>query len=151
MSISNIDKNRINLLISSINPNQFKGLTTKIKYLYPNIYNSIRDIQIKLNLKTFSEALYIVINDLDDVPNCIHLSKKCSGKLKFKNIIEGYHPYCKACSSCSEDFKYKRNETNLEKYGYIYPTKSTYVLNKIKQTVIRKYGVDNIKQILKKD
>lgn len=149
--LTELEKDKLNSLISSINPNQFKGLTTKIKYLYPNIYNSIKDIQVKLNLKTFSEALYIVLNDLNDIPDCSHLSSKCTGKLKFKNIIEGYHPYCKACSSCSEDFRYKRSETNLEKYGYIYPTKSNYVLDKIKQTVMDKYGVNNVKQILKKE
>ena len=147
--LSESEKNTLNHLVESIEPNQFKGLTTKIKYFYPNIYSKIRSKQIYLNIKTFSECIYLIINDLNDIPKCKHLSKKCTGKVKFKNIIEGYCEYCKACSSCNEDFKLKRKETNLDRYGVEYPTKSNFVKNKIKDTVMRKYGVENIKQIKK--
>ena len=149
MLIIESDKLKLQKLVESINPNQFKGLTTKVKYLYPNIFLSIKKLQSDLHLKTFSEALYIVLNDLDDVPDCSHLSTKCCGKLKFKNIIEGYFPYCKACSSCNEDFKSKRTETILERYGTLHPNKNVYILEKIKNTVNQRYGVDNVKQIKK--
>lgn len=54
---------------------------------------------------------------MDDIPDCPHLSNRCFGKLKFKSINDGYFSYCKMCSSLSEDFKLKRIETNLNKYG----------------------------------
>ena len=146
-SLTESEKNKLNRLVESIEPNQFKGLTTKIKYLYPNIYSKIHKVQIDKSIKTFSECLYLIINDISIIPSCKHLSKKCTGKLKFKNILEGYCEYCKACSSCNEDFKLKRFETNLDRYGVEYPTKSNLIKNKIRDTVRSKYNVDNVKQI----
>ena len=148
-NLTESEKNTLNRLVESIEPNQFKGLTTKIKYLYPNIYSKIHNEQIHLNIKKFSECIYLIINDLNEIPKCKYLSKKCTGKLKFKNILEGYCDYCKACSSCNEDFKLKRIETNLDRYGTEYPTRSNLIKDKIKNTVKSKYNVDNVKQIKK--
>ena len=125
------DKQKLICLVESINPDQFKGLSTKIKFLYPNLFSIIKNFQIEKNLKTFSEALYLKLNNMDDVPECKHLSLKCKGKLRFKNFIEGYFEYCKSCSSKNEDFKEKRQETNMEKYGYKYPTQNILIKNKI--------------------
>ena len=145
-NLTDAEKQKINSLIESIEPNQFKGLSTKIKYLYPNIYSKIHNEQVHLNIKTFSECIYLIINNLSDIPECQHLSDKCYGKLKFKNLLEGYHDYCKICSSLNEDFKNKRIETNLEKYGCKYPTQSSFIKNKTIQTNLKKYGVKNVKQ-----
>ena len=147
MLIENKNKDKLIHLIECIEPSQFKGLTTKIKYLYPAIFNDIKNIQIQLNIKTFSEILFLIINDLDRVPICPGLSKKCKKKLNFKNIIDGYYPYCKCCSSMSNDFKIKRKETNLLKYGCEFPNCNENIKKKIVSTVNTKYGVNNIKQI----
>jgi len=129
--LDNNEKTRLNNLIESINPNQFKGLSTKIKFLYPDMFNKIKKYQEELQVSTFSEALYLVVNDIPSIPECKHLSDKCKGKLKFKNFIEGYFEYCKACSSTNVDFIEKRQETNLYKYGYKYPTQNNEIKKKI--------------------
>ena len=133
------DKQKLICLVESINPNQFKGLSTKIKFLYPTLFTSIKCFQKERNLKTFSEALYLTLNNMEDVPECKHLSTKCKGKLKFKNFIEGYFEYCKACSSSNEDFREKRQETNMEKYGYKYPTQNIEIKNRIIQKRNNRY------------
>ena len=125
------DRQKLIFLVESINPNQFKGLSTKIKFLYPDLFSSIKNFQKEKNLKTFSEALYLTLNNMEDIPICKHISANCKGKLKFKNFVEGYFEYCKACSSSNEDFKEKRQETNMEKYGYKYPTQNSLIKNKI--------------------
>ena len=147
--ITDVERNKIEKLIESIYPSQFKGLTTKIKYLYPDIYLKLFDIKNNLNLTSISESIYLVINNLKEPPKCNKLSPKCHIKLKFKNIIEGYYPYCKACSSKNQDFINNRYETNLERYGCKYPTQNKDVLYKIKTTVFNKYNVINVKQIKK--
>lgn len=149
MLIDIVDKQIIINLIESLNPNQFKGLTSKIKFLYPFLFKKLKDIQIKLNIKTISEVIYLVINDLENIPICCGISKKCVKKLKFKSIVEGYFNTCKYCSSLTEDFKQKREETNIEKYGVKFATQNPIILQKIIDTNFKKYGVKNIKQIQK--
>lgn len=141
------EKQRIIHLTESIEPNQFKGLSTKIKYLYPVIFQKIKEMQNSLNVQTISECLYLIINDMDSIPICSHLSDKCHGKLKFKNILEGYHDYCKVCSSLNDDFKLKRTETNMERYGCEYPTQNQLIKNKTVQTNLKKYGVKNVRMV----
>jgi hypothetical protein len=149
MLIDLLYKTTIENLIESLEPNQFKGLTTKIKYLYPNIFTSLKDIQSKLKLNTISECIYLIINNLDNVPKCVGISNKCCGNLKFKSIVEGYFNTCKYCSSLTEDFILKRQETNLDKYGVKYATQNSNILLKIQNTNLKRYGVKNIKQIQK--
>lgn len=150
MLIDTSDKIVIEGLIDSLEPSQFKGLTTKIKYLYPNIFSKLKNIQKTLNILTVSEVIYLIINDMDDVPQCCGISDRCIHKLKFKSIIEGYFNTCKYCSSLTEDFKQKREETNLYKYGVKFATQNKNILLKIENTNLRKYGVRNIKQIQKR-
>ena len=55
-----------------------------------------------------------------------------------KYFVEGYFEYCKACPSCNPDFFEKRQETNLYKYGYIYPTQNKDIKKKIISKLIKK-------------
>jgi hypothetical protein len=151
MLVDETDKKIIIELIESLEPNQFKGLTTKIKYLYPQIFNHLKKVQDELKVKTVSEVIYLIISDLDNIPVCCGISKKCTKKLNFKSITEGYFNTCKYCSSLTQDFKLKREETNLDKYGVKYATQNKNILQKIIDTNLRKYGVKNIKQITKKE
>ncbi len=147
MLVDETDVDVINELISSLNPSQFKGITSRLKNSYPDLYSKLLRIKETLNLDTISECVYLVINGLECSPECEGVNKKCTKKLTFKGLNEGYTHYCKHCSSSSEEFKMKREETNMEKYGKIYPTQNTAVKNKIRETTLRKYGVDNPKKI----
>ena len=56
--------------------------------------------------------------------------------IKYDNIWGEY--YCRKCSDR------KRKETLRKNFGVDYPIQNKKVLNKMKNTLIEKYGVDNI-------
>ena len=56
--------------------------------------------------------------------------------IKYDNIWGEY--YCRKCS------ERKRKETLRKNFGVDYPIQNKKVLNKMKNTLIEKYGVDNI-------
>jgi len=131
MILTQTDTEKLNSLIGSLNPNQFKGLTSKIKSLYPEIYADLKTAVRILGLKNISEAIYLVVNKMEKPPECENLSPNCTHRLEFKTINEGYTSHCKQCSSLSEDFKLKRKETNMDKYGTEFPNKNPEIRRKI--------------------
>jgi hypothetical protein len=56
--------------------------------------------------------------------------------IKYDNVFGEYY-----CRKCSES---KRKETLRKNFGVDYPIQNKKVLNKMKNTLIEKYGVDNI-------
>lgn len=73
----------------------------------------------------------------------------CNSSTKFKNINLGYLQYCSGkCQSRGvanrEDVKIKRISTCTTRYGGNSPASSKDVLNKMKTTLLKRYGVDSI-------
>lgn len=67
----------------------------------------------------------------------------------FKNYINYGNKWGEySCRKCSE---LKRKKSLIETSGVEYPIQNNDISNKIKNTVINKYGVDNIKKIKKKN
>ena len=73
---------------------------------------------------------------------------ECGKRIKIDTILD--KPDVKYCSyKCqvnSEEFKEKRKQTWLEKYGVENPFQNKEVQEKIKQTNLEKYGVEHISQ-----
>jgi uncharacterized Zn finger protein (UPF0148 family) len=134
-----------------------KNIKTKFKLLRYDLNGPLLEhlkTEYGPNLK-LSEYLYQGIHDKDiSCPN---------GKnLKFKNIYDGYG-FCGISCQCkkehqakvisekwttvSDEEKHKRNEklkeTNIKKYGVENPMQLDSTKKKIKQTNIEKYGVDH--------
>ena len=63
--------------------------------------------------------------------------------LKYDNDWGDYY-----CRKCSES---KRKETLRKNFGVDYPIQNKGVLDKMKKTLIKKYGVDNISKKIKKN
>ena len=92
------------------------------------------------------EELYLIYNEIDDVPLCIGKNKK-----NFVSFTKGYSSTCgsKDCL-CYKD-RYKRTQetlkkTNLEKYGVEhYPGN----IKKKKETCLKKYGNETYRNISK--
>lgn len=61
--------------------------------------------------------------------------------LKYDNVWGEYY-----CRKCSES---KRKETLRKNFGVDYPIQNKGVLDKMKKTLIKKYGVDNISKKIK--
>ena len=94
---------------------------------YPKLLKQIHK-HINLNnikYKTFSELLYLIVNDLIDNPTCI-----CGNKIDtFINFNNGYNMYCSA--NC------RNTDPKLIKDK----------LTSYKQTCVEKYGVENVSQL----
>lgn len=86
------------------------------------------------------ESYYRIINHIDIRPKC----KMCGGYVHFKNYKVGFNTYCSNKCKCNDiDWKNKRIETYINKYGVDNPNKSKEVRDKLKQTCLERYGVEN--------
>jgi hypothetical protein len=89
-------------------------------YLIPINYN---DIENKSILK---ERLYIIINNIKEIPICNH--PNCNNRCNFKGLNHGYYEYCSLkCMSNSPKIKEKHKKTCNEKWGvdYYFQTKKS--------------------------
>lgn len=85
------------------------------------------------------------------LPNGSHykIKCKCDGlncdiekDVIYKNYIKYDNKWGEYfCRKCSEK---KRKETLRRNYGVDYPIQNSNIMNKIKKTLVEKYGVDNI-------
>lgn len=110
-----------------------------IKIHYPDFYKYI--IENYNECECWSEKLYWFYNDLKERPKC----PICGNITKFQNFCQGYREFCSnKCLSKSTDIKSRRKQTVLKKYGVDNVFKSTTIKNKQKKTVLERYGVDNV-------
>jgi hypothetical protein len=117
-----------------------------------------REITIKINELNFlyydnlgydvmiGEELLIPIELLSKGSH-FKIECECDGcGLKKEVIFKNYIKYDNKwgeyfCRKCSES---KRKKTLREKWGVDYPIQNKKILNKMKETLVSKYGVDNI-------
>ena len=68
----------------------------------------------------------------------------CGDKTSFWNLNKGYKKYCSVkCSRNSKEIIEKIKQTCLEKYGVENPSQSEKVKEKFKETNIKRFGVEN--------
>lgn len=117
-----------------------------------------REIEIKINeanYQYYDDLGYeVAIGEIIRIPielmskgSHYKIKCKCDGcgiekEVIFKNYVKygnnfGEY-YCRKCSEV------KRKETLRKNFGVDYPIQNKKVLNKMKNTLIEKYGVDNI-------
>ena len=128
--------------------NNGSGNKTKEKYIkknYEEIYIKINSFIEKNGLSDdhlmFKEKVYLFINNIKKNPKC----HTCGEKLKFKRSLkEGYGKYCTIkCTNKSSEHKDKIKNTFKLKYGG-HPMKDETIKEKVKNTNIKRYGVENI-------
>jgi hypothetical protein len=117
-----------------------------------------RDIEIKINesnYQYYEDLGYDVsIGEIIKIPielmskgSHYKIKCKCDGcgiekEVIFKNYVKYDNNWGEYyCRKCSES---KRKETLRKNFGVDYPIQNKKVLNKMKNTLIEKYGVDNI-------
>jgi hypothetical protein len=130
---------------------------------YPEIIKDLENfvkITPDLNDLKFSEQLYCFLYNIKDRPKCEDLD--CYNLPRFKSVVRGYGNYCsETCRRKNSSFttltlrkygkkpmeldwvKEKIKETNIKKYGVECVFQSKNIKEKIKETNIKKYGVDN--------
>lgn len=124
--------------IDYFNLNKIKLTESNIKNVYPELFNKIMN-EMKFETDKFSEKVYFFLNELKNRPICKHCN--CN-VVKFDTFINGYHDYCSVkCSSNSKEKKEKIKNTCLSKYGV---ENIGYVTrDKASNTTLEKYRVDN--------
>ena len=136
--------------------NEFKGnnissgITSFIRKR-PELLQNLKELTI--NDSNISRLIWHLVNG-NEIPKC----PICGKELEFKNYGEGYKKACsKKCSDIlrgsgnrgkvlSEETKQKMKETNISKYGVDNPFKSKEIQEKIKRTNLEKYGVEHAAQ-----
>lgn len=122
------------------------GHKTKEKFIkkhFPDLYEKISVFNTnELKELPFLQKVWHFINNVDHIPRCGY----CDKQLKFKRSLnEGYGIFCSIpCANKSEIHIEKVKKTNNKLYGGNALISSESVKNKIKDTNIKKYGVDNI-------
>ena len=117
------------------NPNTLRRYTSKIEGKYN------KDIYEYLvnrydDSDSLKETLYRIYNGIEEHPKC----PTCGKPLIFKGI---FFKFCSnICAQSSDEIKQKIKQTCLEKYGVDNYAKSKEGKEKVKQTCLKKYGVE---------
>lgn len=97
----------------------------------------------QIPVEPFSLKVFCFVNNIPDYPKC----KMCENKTKFNTSKKQFASYCSnQCRYKDKEIQNKRNQTNLNKYGHTNVFASTYGKQKIKETLIKKYNVENYTQ-----
>lgn len=100
--------------INYFNTNSIKLIESSLSKIYPDLVNSINDY-IKFKSDNFPEKVYFYLYELSSRPLCKHCKYNA---VSFDTFSKGYHEYCSVkCSSNSIDKKNKIKETCVSKYG----------------------------------
>jgi hypothetical protein len=87
----------------------------------------------------FKEKVYLVINNLTEIPIC--KNPNCDNKVKFKNSNIGYSTYCSnKCIGTDPEMIQQKQNKSIEKFGTRTPAESQIIKNKIINTNKKKYG-----------
>ena len=114
---------------------KWKFLDNNIKQYLLNRYDDNYSNDEQQILK---ESYYRILNNIEKCPVC----PICGNKRKFSYFI-----YLKTCGNhkcVAKECQKRREQTNFEKYGYYGNFGNKHTQDKIKQTIISKYNVDNV-------
>ena len=117
------------------NPNTLRRYTSRIEGKYNK---DIYEYLINRYDDSYSlkETLYRIYNGIEEHPKC----PTCGKPLVFKGI---FFKFCSnICAQSSDEIKQKIKQTCLEKYGVDNYNKTKESKEKIKQTCLEKYGVE---------
>ena len=156
-------KEFINLQLNEV---KLQGLVRHIKQKHKDEYEYIVETTNVLFINpthetmNFIERLYIVLNDIMEIPKCKGLIPSCTTNLKFRNLEIGYQPYCEKCYTKSHEFSQmsvisQKNMTLEQRLLRSQKIKDSKLLKtdeekkeierKKKKTLFIKYGNDGLK------
>lgn len=117
-----------------INNMSFSGFISKNKTIIEKVK------EICLYNDSVKESVYRLINKIDYDVLC-----KCGKRCSFLDNNRGYQKFCgdRKCKYVNEKRVENSNKTFESKYG-CHPMKTTKTKNKLKQSVMEKYGHENI-------
>lgn len=132
-------KNAVQTHIDYITKNNLKINPTIFKKSYPDEYSEIQKM-MKENQIYFGESLYWIINNISKRPTCLINGPTCTHSVKFIGFFNGYSKYCNKCVHKAEEVKEKIRNSLLKKYGVDNIQKVESVKEKTRKTTIERYG-----------
>ena len=106
-----------------------------IKSKYPVLYSTLKN----KHTLTFSESLYLWLNDKTCGPMCLCCNEKYT---RFIGINNGYGEFCSIkCVNSSEEVRGRIKNTYLEKYGVNNISQNLDIKEKKKKIFLERYGV----------
>ena len=94
----------------------------------------------------FTQKLFHYFNNDPELK--LGLCPVCGNRCKFVSFGIGYIHHCsKSCSTLDDNVQNKMKETSIKKWGYEYPSQSPKFRVQVIQTCNEKYGCDNISQV----
>ena len=106
--------------------------------LYFQINNSF-DSSLSFNAK-----LYLIYNEINEKPKCVI----CGNDVKFKKFSQGFSKYCSMkCIGNDHEVQIKRENTTENLYGSKHILASPNFIKNIKETNLKKYGVEYPQQL----
>lgn len=122
----------------------YKGIAVYLRHNPENrsiLLELTKEIQNNHELNN-NELVYLIKNNLKELPTCI-----CGKPLKYVKPTVGYRSSCGDKTCVNTISSKKRINTNNIKYGGNSPANSKDVLEKMKNTIKEKYGVDSVNKI----
>lgn len=117
------------------------GQHEKSKQENRQIYKWLQEATCHLDARySTQQRVHWVLNELEDFPKCIVCGKPIDDPKQFKNVQQGYRPFCSnKCAkhyACNEGKKTRLSKNN----GKYFADES---IQKAKDTFVDHYGVDN--------
>jgi hypothetical protein len=140
MNLKNWIKEHLLTSSGKINTRKIMKNGQWIKENHPDIFNQLNESASFVKYNSFSELLYIIMNDITSPVTCT----VCNNPVLFSTFQSGYKMFCSTgCVSHSDTVKEKRNRTNLKRYGVDNVAKLNKTQEKRKDTTVEKYGVEH--------
>lgn len=133
-------------LVVSLTECKPSGVNNYLKSKYPELFMELKEVQSRLCLKSISEAIYLVLNDLEKPPECPGYTSKCIHKLGFRSVELGYTTSCNRCYCQDPIWKKKIVDTNMSRYGVTCVLKLEDVKKKGIETNLKNLGVEHPSQ-----
>lgn len=133
-----MENNEVITIIQDISLSKSGSYIKSILNKHPELVKYLNTFLEKYSfLKTYQDVLYFIKNDYY-MPYC----KTCGKELPYLNIRRG-RKYCSCkCRSNDPEVKEKTINTCIKKFGVDNPAKSQVIINKTKQTNLKKYNTE---------
>ena len=120
----------------------YKGIS-QIRNSFPSEVNNIIEFNKNFKITNWGQMLFNYINNISEPPKC-----KCGNVVKFIKFNRGYPISCSLkCKGSNEDTKNRIKQSFLKKYGVENPLQSPKIQEKRKKIFFEKHGVEHQSQL----
>lgn len=106
-----------------------------------NKYNEILEYTKNFDNVPFSQRIFNIVYDIKDKPLC----KVCNNEVKFHSYSVGYYNFCSnSCSMKDKDVRQKMKDTTIRIYGVENISQSKEIKNRKRETLYKNHGTYSV-------